>query len=113
MSEHIQKDGQMNNSSLASESAALHAAEVIRNFTLFYPPDLAKEALWQLFSASMSGDCADDWDAFERSNIILFYRLAGELVEVLPGLVLASDRPTSGRTGADAAGLLPPQHNAA
>jgi hypothetical protein len=87
MSDRKNDSGQTNNSSLPTESAALHAAEVIRNFTLFYPPDVAKEALWQLLSASMSGDCADDWDANERSNIILFYRLAGELVEVLPGLL--------------------------
>jgi hypothetical protein len=87
MSDRKEQSAQTNNSSLAAESAALHAAEVIRNFTLFYPPDVAKEALWQLFSASMSGDCADDWNCHDRSNMLLFYRLAGELVEVLPGLL--------------------------
>jgi hypothetical protein len=35
----------------------------------------------------MSGPGADDWSLHERSNILLFYRLAGELVEVLPGLL--------------------------
>jgi hypothetical protein len=100
MSEQDQKGGQTNNSSLSTglsgstEAAALHAAEVIRNFLFFYPPEVAKEALWQLLSTSMSGDCADDWNGYERSNILLFYRLAGELVEALPR-------------------LLPPQHNAA
>jgi hypothetical protein len=64
-----------------------NAAEIIRNFTLFYPPDVAKEALWQLFNAGMSGTGADDWNAHDRSNMLLFYRLAGELVEVLPGLL--------------------------
>jgi hypothetical protein len=87
MPECKKNGGQANNSSLASESAALNAAEVVLNFILFYPPDVAKEALWQLLSASMSGDCADDWNAHERSNMLLFYRLAGELVEVLPGLL--------------------------
>jgi hypothetical protein len=87
MSERKKNSGQTNNSSLSTESAALHAAEVIRNFTLFYPPDVAKEALWQLLSVSMSGPGADDWSPHERSNILLFYRLAGELVEVLPGLL--------------------------
>ncbi len=78
---------------MTSETAAstgvsnLHAAEIIRNFTLFYPPDVAKEALWQLLSAGMSGPGADCWDGYERSNLLLFYRLAGELVEVLPGLL--------------------------
>jgi hypothetical protein len=67
--------------------AAAHAAEVIRNFILFYPPDVAKEVLWQLLSTSMSGPGADDWDGYDRSNVLLFYRLAGELVEVLPGLL--------------------------
>jgi hypothetical protein len=81
------KDEQIPASNNWPNSADVKAAEVIRNFTLFYPPDVAKEALWQLLSASMSGNCADDWNAHERSNMLLFYRLAGELVEVLPGLV--------------------------
>jgi hypothetical protein len=93
MSEQDQKAGQTNNSSLAATPdvpatvANAHAADIIRNFTLFYPPDVAKEALWQLLAASMSGNCADDWNGHERSNLLLFYRLAGELVEVLPGLL--------------------------
>ncbi len=93
MSSRKKNSGQTNNSSLATgpsgptEAAALHAAEVIRNFILFYPPDVAKEALWQLLSTCMSGPGADDWDGHERSNMLLFYRLAGELVEVLPGLL--------------------------
>jgi hypothetical protein len=87
MSEQDQERGQTNNSSLPTESAALHAAEVIRNFILFYPPEVARETLWQLLSTSMSGPGADDWDGHERSNMLLFYRLAGELVEVLPGLL--------------------------
>jgi hypothetical protein len=103
MPECKKNGGQTNNSSLPTEDAALHAAEVIRNFILFYPPDVAKEALWQLFSTSLSGPGADDWNGHERSNMLLFYRLAGELVEALPGLVPASDRPTFGSTGADAA----------
>ncbi len=87
MSEPKKNGGQTNNISLPAEAAALHAAEVISNFILFYPPDVAKEALWQLFNASMSGNVADDWDCHDRSNMLLFYRLAGELVEVLPGLL--------------------------
>jgi hypothetical protein len=87
MPECKKNGGQTNNSSLPTEAAALHAAEVIRNFILFYPPEVAKEVLWQLLSTSMSGDCADDWNGHERSNMLLFYRLAGELVEVLPGLL--------------------------
>jgi hypothetical protein len=87
MSDRKNNNGQTNNSSLPTEPAALHAAEVIRNFILFYPPDVAKEALWQLLSTSMSGDGADDWNGHERSNMLLFYRLAGDLVEVLPGLL--------------------------
>ncbi len=105
MSECKKNAGQTNNSSLSTglsettgpsgptDSAAskgvsdLHAAEVIRNFTLFYPPEVAKEALWQLLSTCMSGPGADDWNGYERSNMLLFYRLAGELVEVLPGLL--------------------------
>jgi hypothetical protein len=88
-----QNGGQTNNSSLATGDAAStgvsdpSAAEIIRNFTLFYPPDVAKEALWQLFNAGMSGTGADYWNACDRSNMLLFYRLAGELVEVLPGLL--------------------------
>jgi hypothetical protein len=87
MSECKKNAGQTNNSSLATRDAAPNAAEVISNFILFYPPEVAKEALWQLLSASMSGPGADDWDGHERSNMLLFYRLAGELVEVLPGLL--------------------------
>jgi hypothetical protein len=94
MSDHKKNRDQTNNSSLSTEAAALNAAAIIRNFIFFYPPEVAKEALWQLLSTSMSGDCADDWDGYERSNMLLFYRLAGELVEALPR-------------------LLPPQHNAA
>jgi hypothetical protein len=87
MPECKKNSGQTNNSSLSTEAAAPNAAEIIRNFTLFYPPDVAKEALWQLFNAGMSGTGADDWNAQDRSNMLLFYRLAGELVEVLPGLL--------------------------
>jgi hypothetical protein len=97
MSDRKKNDGQTNNSSLSaglSESVTpdatvpnAHAVDIIRNFTLFYPPHVAKEALWQLLAASMSGNCADDWNDHERSNLLLFYRLAGELVEVLPGLL--------------------------
>jgi hypothetical protein len=87
MSEQKENSSQTNNGSLSAESAALNAAEVVRNFILFYPPEVAKEALWQLFSTSMSGPGADDWNSHERSNMVLFYRLAGELVEVLPGLL--------------------------
>jgi hypothetical protein len=89
-----QNGGQTNNSSLTTEAAALHAAEIIRNFTLFYPPDVAKEALWQLFNAGMSGTGADYWNACDRSNMLLFYRLAGELVEVLPGLLPQQNQPS-------------------
>jgi hypothetical protein len=55
------------------------AAEIIRNFTLFYPPDVAKEALWQLFNASISGTGADDSNAHDRSNMLLFaaWRVSG------------------------------------
>jgi hypothetical protein len=75
-------------------SADAKAAEIIRNFTLFYPPDAAKEALWQLFNAGMSGTGADYWNACDRSNMLLFYRLAGELVEVLPGLLPQQNQPS-------------------
>ncbi len=75
------------------DSAALHAAEIIRNFMLFYPPEVAKEALWQLLSTCMSGPGADDWNAHERSNMLLFYRLAGELVEALPRLLPPQNQP--------------------
>jgi hypothetical protein len=87
MSEQKENSGQTNNSSLPAEDAALHAAEIVRNFILFYPPEVAKEALWQLLSTSMSGPGADDWNGHERSNMLLFYRLAGELVEALPRLL--------------------------
>jgi hypothetical protein len=87
MPECKKNGGQTNNSSLPTEAAALNAAEIIRNFILFYPPDVAKEALWQLLSTCMSGPGADDWDANDRSNMLLFYRLAGELVEALPRLL--------------------------
>jgi hypothetical protein len=91
------QSGQTNKSSLAAGDAASsgvsdpHAAEVIRNFILFYPPEAAREVLWQLLSAGMSGPAADCWCPQERSNILLFYRLAGELVEVLPGLLPKTD----------------------
>ncbi len=100
MSEQKETGGQTNNSSLSTglsestKAAALHAAEIIRNFTLFYPPDVAKEALWQLFNAGMSGTGADYWNACDRSNMLLFYRLAGELVEVLPGLLPPQNQPS-------------------
>lgn len=93
MSSRNENSGQTNNSSLSAPPDVpvtvpnAHAADIIRNFTLFYPPDVAKEALWQLLAASMSGNGADDWNGHERSNLLLFYRLAGELVEVLPGLL--------------------------
>jgi hypothetical protein len=87
MSEQKENSGQTNNSSLPAEDAALHAAEIVRNFILFYPPEVAKEVLWQLLSTSMSGPGADDWNGHERSNMLLFYRLAGELVEALPRLL--------------------------
>jgi hypothetical protein len=87
MPECKKNGGQTKNSSLPTEDAALHAAEVIRNFIFFYPPEVAKEALWQMFSTSMSGPSADDWNGYERSNMLLFYRLAGELVEALPRLL--------------------------
>jgi hypothetical protein len=99
MSDRKKNGGQTNNSSLATgpsgpaESAALHAAEIIRNFMLFYPPDVAKETLWQLLSVSMSGPGADCWSPHERSNILLFYRLVGELAEVLPGLLPQQNQP--------------------
>jgi hypothetical protein len=93
MSEPKKNGGQTNNSSEPAESAALNAAAIIRNFMLFYPPDVAKETLWQLLSASMSGPCADDWSPHERSNILLFYRLAGELAEVLPSLLPQQNQP--------------------
>jgi hypothetical protein len=93
MSERKKNGGQTNNSSVSTESAALNAAEVIRNFILFYPPDVAKEALWQLLSTCMSSTNANDWGPHERSNMLLFYRLAGELVEVLPGLVPPQNQP--------------------
>jgi hypothetical protein len=87
MSDRKNNSGQTNNSSLSAESAALHAAEVIRNFIFYYPPEVAKETLWQLLNTCMSGPGADDWNAYDRSNMLLFYRLAGELVEALPGLL--------------------------
>jgi hypothetical protein len=87
MSDRKENGDQTNNSSLPTGYAAPHAAEVIRNFILFYPPEVAREVLWQLLSTCMSGPGADDWDGHERSNMLLFYRLAGELVEVLPGLL--------------------------
>jgi hypothetical protein len=99
MSDRKNNSGQTNNSSLSTgtatstEACGLYAAEVIRNFILFYPPDVAREVLWQLLSTCMSSTNANDWGPHERSNMLLFYRLAGELVEVLPGLLPPQNQP--------------------
>ncbi len=89
MSDFKKDSGQTNNSSLATGPsgptgyAAPHAAEAISHFITFYPPPEAKEALWQLLAGSMSGPHADAWNADERSNIVLFYRLACGLVDAV------------------------------
>jgi hypothetical protein len=83
------KSGQTNNSSLStgpSESAEFietRAAEAINMFTTFYPPEQAKETLWQLLATSLSCPEGDGFTPEERSNLLLFYRLTSELAEAL------------------------------
>lgn len=74
MSDRKNNSGQTNNSSLSATPDApaavpnAHAADIIRNFTLFYPPDVAKEALWQLLATSLNSNGADDWNGHERPD---------------------------------------------
>jgi hypothetical protein len=89
MSGQRKERSQTNNSSLAAGPSGHtplnehQAAEAISHFITFYPPQEAKEALWQLLAGSMSGPHADAWDANERSNIVLFYRLTCGLVDAV------------------------------
>jgi hypothetical protein len=83
MSDFKEQSGQTNNSSLTPPLNEHQAAEAISHFITFYPPPEAKEALWQLLAGSMSGPHADAWNGDERSNIVLFYRLACGLVDAV------------------------------
>jgi hypothetical protein len=83
MSDQTEQRVKTNNSSLTPPLNEQQAAEAISHFITFYPPPEAKEALWQLLAGSMSGPHADGWNADERSNIVLFYRLACGLVDAV------------------------------
>ncbi len=89
MSDRKNKQAQTNNSSLSagatapSTSYAAEAVATIHNFTTFFPPSEVRENLWQLLAGSMSGPHADGWTALERSNLLLFYRLTGELADAV------------------------------
>ncbi len=83
MSDQKEQTGQKNNSSLATRVSETRAAEAINMFTTFYPPEQAKETLWQLLATSLSGPEGDGFTPEERSNLLLFYRLTGELAEAL------------------------------
>jgi hypothetical protein len=86
MSNRKKEQTPASNNNWPNSYPAPQAMAIINTFITFYPPEVAKETLWQLLSGSMSGPSADCWDAGERSNIILFHRLVGELAEVLPML---------------------------
>jgi hypothetical protein len=83
MSGRKKEYGQTNNSSLTTGYTAPQAVEIINMFTTFYPPEQAKETLWQLLATSFSGTEGDEFTPAERSNLLLFYRLAGELAEAV------------------------------
>jgi hypothetical protein len=83
MSDFKEQRDQTNNSSLANGYTAPQAVETINMFTTFYPPEQAKETLWQLLATSLSGSEGDGFTPAERSNLLLFYRLAGELAEAV------------------------------
>jgi hypothetical protein len=55
MSDFKEQSGQTNNSSLTTGYTAPQAVEIINMFTTFYPPEQAKETLWQLLATSLSG----------------------------------------------------------
>lgn len=75
------KGRQTNNSSLPTTAA--EAVATIHHFITFFPPAEVRENLWQLLAGSMSGPHADGWTALERSNLLLFYRLTGELADAV------------------------------
>jgi hypothetical protein len=89
MPEAKTKNGQTNNRSLttgpnlAAGFSKTRAAEAIHMFTTFYPPEQAKETLWQLLATSLSGPEGDGFTPAERSHLLLFYRLTGELADAL------------------------------
>jgi hypothetical protein len=75
--ENAKNVAKTNSSSLSAGDAAPNATAIIRTFIFYYPLGVAKEVLWQLLPTSMSGSGANSWDAYEHSNMLLFYQLAG------------------------------------